>query len=290
MACYRPLTAWQLEGGEIVFSERGDVRRQLELPCGRCIGCRSARARAWAIRCMHEAQMHEVSSFVTLTYDDEHSSPSLNYSDFQRFMYRVRQKFGPTRFFVCGEYGELNQRPHFHALLFGCGFPDRVPFGKGYDRSAVLEGLWRFGFSSVGDVNYASAGYCAQYSCSKVTGPLADAHYCRVDTSTGEYVYVVPEFGHMSLKPGIGYSWFQKYWREVYGPRDGVVLKGGLTVPPPRYYDNLLLEMDGELRDFKDYGRYTKSKQFADDCTPERLAVREHVHKARNQFNKRRYL
>lgn len=91
----------------------------------------------------------------------------------------------------------------------------------------------------------------------------------------------------MSLKPGLGYSWFEKYWREVYEPRDGIVLKGGRVVPPPRYYDKLLGELDGDLLDLKQFDRYTKSKSFADDCTPARLLVREHVAIAAMNFNKR---
>lgn len=231
--------------------------------------------------------MHDVSAFVTLTYDDEHYSPSLNYSDFQRFMKRVRKRYGATRFFMCGEYGENTLRPHFHALLFGRYFERSSQIGRDLWRSSELERLWPFGHSSFGEVTLESAGYCARYSVSKVSGPLADSHYCRVDHSTGEFVYVTPEFGHMSLKPGIGWTWFQKYWRDVYAARDGVVLKRGQTVPAPRYYDNLLLELDSGLREFKDFERYRRSLEFSADGTRDRLAVREAVAFARLKFNKR---
>lgn len=276
MACFRPLDAWQLDSGAIVFAERGKVRRPLSLPCGRCIGCRLSRQRAWAIRCMHESSCHEVSSFVTLTYDDSHLvSPSLNYSDFQRFMYRLRRKLGPTRFFMCGEYGSLNWRPHFHALLFGRTFTDGVKCGKDIMSSSVLSSLWPFGFASFGNVTYQSAAYVAGYACKKVTGARAVEHYKRVDVATGEILQLRPEFGKMSLKPGIGYDWFRKYWKEVYLARDGVVLHGGRTVPAPRYYDKLLLDLESDLREYKDYERYVRSAKFIDDCTPDRLFSRE---------------
>lgn len=175
---------------------------------------------------------------------------------------------------MCGEYGESSLRPHFHALLFGVGFADRVLCGKDLYRSPSLEKLWTSGFSSVGDVTYQSAAYVAQYALKKVNGELADRRYSRVDGRTGECVRVVPEFGHMSLKPGIGYGWFQKFWRDVYLARDGVMVHERL-VPPPRYYDKLLDALDFDLKEGKDFDRYVRSGKFADDCTPERLMQRE---------------
>lgn len=264
----------------------------LQLPCGRCIGCRLVRQRTWAIRCMHEAQMHLVSSFVTLTYED--TGPSLVPLDFTRFMYRVRQRLGPTRFYACGEYGELNQRPHFHALLFGQTFSDGVPCGKDIYSSKVLSRLWPFGFASFGGVTYDSAAYVAGYVCKKITGPAADSHYARVDVRSGEVVKCVPEFGRMSLKPGIGFPWFEKYWREVYGPRDGVVKKGGQLVPPPRTYDKWLsrLEDDGAGFRFDELKeeRLERALRFGDDTTKERLEVRERCAAAKQRFLNRRDL
>jgi hypothetical protein len=79
----------------------------------------------------------------------------------------------------------------------------------------------------------------------------------------------------MSLRPGIGYAWFQKYWREVYVARDGCVLHGGKTVPAPSYYDKLLQNLDFDLADHKKVARYAQSLSFAHDTTPARLLTRE---------------
>lgn len=100
MACFSPLDAWQLENGSIVFVERGKVLRSLSLPCGQCLGCRLERSRQWAIRCMHEASMHEYSCFATLTYNEESVPNSLCYRDFQLFMKRARKELGSLRF-IC---------------------------------------------------------------------------------------------------------------------------------------------------------------------------------------------
>ena len=240
-----------------------------------------ARQRSWAIRCMHESSMHEHSSFVTLTYDVPNCPISLDYRDFQRFMYRLRKQHGPTRFFACGEYGETTRRPHFHALLFGRTWANRDPVGKDLYRSPDLERLWPHGFSSFGAVTYQSAAYVAGYALKKVTGAKAQDHYLTVDWRSGELVELQPEFAHMSLKPGIGYTWFSKYWQEVYGPRDGCVLQGGKLIPAPTYYDRLLSQLDDDRFQELTVERYNKSAIFADDNTPARLAVREiHAHSA----------
>lgn len=224
---------------------------------------------------MHEAQMHEVSSFVTLTLDDDHYIPSLDHGVFQKFMKRLRRALGPTRFFMAGEYGTLHNRPHYHALLFGQGFPDRQKLTNTLYRSRTLELLWPFGFSSIGDVTHESAMYVAKYSCKKVYGAAASGYYTRVDLRTGEYVRVRPEYGAMSRNPGLGQTWFKRYWPEVYLARDGIVRPGGKQIKAPRYYDELLEVADQDLRSYKDLDRYVRSGQFAHECSPERLRERE---------------
>lgn len=294
MACFGPLTAWQTDSGDIVFAERGKIRRELRLPCGQCIGCRLERSRQWAVRCMHENQMHEFSSFVTLTFDDENipTNYSLDYSIFQRFMKRLRDQLGPCRFFMCGEYGEQFSRPHFHACLFGVFFPDRELFrsldsGSNIYTSKTLERLWPYGFSSVGDVTFESAAYVARYVMKKVTGPSADEHYLWMDYATGELVTREPEFCHMSLKPGIGFSWYEKYKREVY-PNDRVVLRG-VKMKPPKYYDKLLQNDPTLMSDAVEYSRYVKSLEIPyEENTERRLRVREQVTRARlNQLRRK---
>jgi len=231
--------------------------------------------------------MHEANSFITLTYDDEHFAPSLNYKDFQLFMRRLRKARGKVRFFCCGEYGDKFGRAHFHALLFGVTFARDRTIGDELYESNELSKLWPAGMSSFGDVTFQSAGYVARYAHKKITGPMAKEHYERVDLSTGEVIDVVPEFGHMSLKPGIGRPWFDRFWRDVYLARDGCVVNGKV-LPSPRYYDTLLESRDPLLSTDKEFDRYVNSEQFKDDCTIERLAVREQVTKARLSFNDKR--
>lgn len=294
MRCFSPISAFQLDDGRVVFAERGAVRRPLTLRCGQCIGCRLKRSRDWAIRCMHEVQMHPYSSFVTLTYDSLFlpDNGSLTYKDFQRFMYRVRKKFGKVRFFMCGEYGERG-RPHFHCILFGLWFADReyfrtLPSGHKIYRSAILEALWPFGYCSIGEVSFESAAYVARYICKKVTGDDAEDHYKRVNLESGEVFHLTPEFCHMSLKPGIGRTWFEKFGVDVF-PQDSVVMDGKKH-SVPKYYDRLLALQDAFVSDDVEYDRIMKAAAHVDDCSPERLAVQEHVARARLSLSKRKIL
>lgn len=301
MACYHPLDAWHHPSEKkplLSYNPKlcHSVVPDFTLPCGRCVGCRLDRSRKWAIRCMHEAQMHADNCFITLTYDDlklperpEGIAPaniSLHYPDFQKFMKRLRKAFRRknVRFYMAGEYGENFGRPHFHACLFGLDFPDRdflsrSPSGSVIYRSAILEKLWPFGFSSVGDFDFKSAAYVARYCMKKITGDAADAHYETIDPLTGEIFWREPEFNRMSLKPGIGATWFDKYKTDVF-PHDHVIVNSK-PVGVPRYYDKLFERADCdnlhtlEVKIKPD--RLKKAQLFIDDNTPERLLVKEQV-------------
>lgn len=271
------------------YQPRGDVLGSLELRCGQCIACRLERSRQWAVRCMHEASLYRANSFVTLTYDDSHlESLSLRYRDFQLFCKKARRKLGPFRFFMCGEYGESEWRPHFHSAMFGVHFGDRYPWRRsasGFQlyRSATLEGLWPHGNSEIGDVTFESAAYIARYVTKKVTGDAAAEHYARVDPRTGELVQLEPEFCQMSRggrggQGGIGAPWFRKYQREVF-PRDRVVIRGA-EARPPRSYMELLRKSDPDLAEGVEFERYKKGLSLSGSGQPS-LASMEAVLKAR---------
>lgn len=295
MACYRPLTAYQNASGAVFFSERqqgGDLVRELSLPCGRCIGCRLERSRQWAMRCVHEAQLHERNCFVTLTYNDSNlpDGGTLVYRHWALFMKRLRKRLGPCRFYMCGEYGEKHNRPHYHGLLFGVSFPDAVYYKttrSGYKlyRSAVLSSLWPLGFSNFGSLTFDSAAYTARYVMKKVTGPSAVEHYRYVDPDTGEVFQRRAEFNKMSLRPGVGAGWLQKYQGDVY-PRGYVVMRGQ-KMQPPKYYDRKFADLEpGEFERIQ-LQREAEGLARRADSTHERLKVRERVAAARLSLFKR---
>lgn len=298
MPCYHPLTAYQAATGDVVFyeSRRHDIVRTLTLPCGQCVGCRLERSRQWAIRCLHEASLYKQNCFITLTYSNEHlpSNMSLDYRDFQLFMKRLRKKFGTKiRFYMAGEYGENFGRPHFHACLFNFDFQDKVLWkrttvGSRIFRSRDLEELWPYGFSSIGEVTFESAAYVARYIMKKVTGKQAGEHYEYVCEKTGEITNRTPEFNHMSLKPGIGAKWLEKYHTDVY-PNDYVVIRGK-KVKPPKYYDKKWAKEYPIEFDMIQFERESKAKENYLENFDDRLKVREQVAAARLSFLKRRLI
>lgn len=293
MSCYHPIKAYRTASGvEFVERAKNDNLGSVYLPCGQCIGCRMRRAADWQLRVMHEAAEHEDSCFVTLTYGNGQLPPngSLSHRDFQLFMKRLRKWAGPVRFYMCGEYGPLNLRPHYHACLFGVAFRERrEPLGKSasgalfYDQEDLRK-LWGLGRVSVQDLTSETAGYCARYIMKKVLGKGADEAYRRT-TSAGDVVDVVPEYAAMSLKPGIGARWFDRYGNGIY--RHDYVVADGVKKVPPAYYDELLRRRNAEQYELVKFQREERARPHWREQWDDRLAQREAVHLARVSTLKR---
>jgi len=259
--------------------------RDIKLPCGRCIGCKIQRSQEWATRCLPESQLYERNAFVTLTIAEENMAlvapgGSLSKRTHQKFMKRLRTTTGEKiRFYMCGEYGETFGRPHFHAVLFNLDIPDKklwkVERENPLYTSQFLDSAWGKGFASIGSVTFQSAAYVARYVMKKVTGEPADAHYSWVDSETGEVHQRTPEFTKMSLKPGIGATWFAKYKSDVF-PDDFVVVNGKKVAPPKFYTSQYEILYPDEVARLK-LARRKRADLRANDNTPERLRVREAV-------------
>lgn len=311
MPCYHPLTAYKSltektpAGKAFISFDRKNVTNspweKLSVPCGSCIGCRIDRSKQWALRCVHEASMFEHNCFLTLTFSPEHLNElgTLVKSDFQKFMKRLRKKRSgmeavyvnddwryPIRYFHCGEYGSLLERPHHHALLFNFDFADKKVFsvsqGVTLYSSALLEATWEMGFCTVGEVTYQSAAYVARYVTKKVNGMHAGSHYLRGDPDTGEAYYLEPEYITMSRRPGIGKLWFDKFAGDVY-PKDFITFDGHAH-KSPSYYDNLHADLDPESMAKIKRKRKLAAIEHAEDSTSRRLKSREIIAQQRNHL------
>lgn len=209
------------------------------VPCGQCLGCRLDWAADWALRCEKEAKLWPRNCFITLTYNDDElpigstTRSTVSKREWQLFMKRLRKEYGDAiRFFASGEYGDKNDRAHYHALLFNHDFPDKLPWrmSRGHQlyRSPTLERLWPYGFSTIGALSFQSANYVARYVVKKLRGSMAATQYADRE----------PPFVLMSRNPGIGAGWLAKHAGDVY-PNGTIVYGEGKVRRAPRYFDKL---------------------------------------------------
>jgi hypothetical protein len=307
VTCTNPLLVYKsARSKKVLFNKPFPFAKGFNVPCGQCKGCRKRKAVQWAIRMVHETQMHEENCFITLTFNDweleKRNQASIKVKDFQLFMKKLRNStFKKIRFFHCGEYGKLRGRPHYHAILFGYDFPDRVLWkaenGNKLYISDKLKSLWPYGWSSVGDVTFASAQYVAKYCTKKITGDLAEDHYKTVNG-----IPVTPEYCTMSRgnnlptsdpnhTRGIGYTFYKKYKSDIY-PHDFCEIDGK-QILPPRYYDELLKEEDPTLYEEIKQKRIDKMVnpvlEDLDDPLRKRFADIEELREHREKRSLRKY-
>lgn len=271
MACYHPEVAYRSREGRnsngkwpLVFNRRqGFDDMKVIIPCGKCVGCRIDKSRDWATRCILEASMWDENCFITLTY--RNTGPELCKRDFVLFMKKLRKKYGKgIRFFHCGEYGSLGDRPHHHACLFNFDFPDKTLWsireGVKLYHSEELNKIWGHGYCTVGEVTWESAAYVARYVLKKINN---------------DNRHQVPEYITMSRRPGVGKNWLDQYKDDILKV-DSVILREG-RFRPPRYFDNKLSESQPQTMERIKHIR--QSKHNESNSTPERLAVRERLKK-----------
>lgn len=150
--------------------------------CGQCTPCRINLRNIWSSRIMFEASLHGDVGFLTLTYDDEKLPVNkkgegiLDYKHLQKFWKRLRKKLpaGSVRYYAVGEYGDLTQRPHFHAALFGYGCAGKILRPETglrchCDRCEYVRTSWQHGNITVDELNDTTAGYIAGYVVKKMT-------------------------------------------------------------------------------------------------------------------------
>jgi len=199
----------------------------------------------WAARCFAESQLHESNSFLTLTYAPHYlpKHGTLVPDHLTKFIKRLREDLrinhngALIRHFSCGEYGDEEQRPHYHCAIFGWHFPDRKNAGMSGSHpifsSDQLSYLWPYGLSTIGALTFESAAYIARYVMKKYSNKsLPDD--VRVDPTTGEvFSNQVREFVRMSNRPGIGADWARRFQNDWI---DGCMVVNGIPMAVPKYF------------------------------------------------------
>lgn len=110
--------------------KNGQIRKEMmPHPCGQCLHCRINQSRVWQTRLLLETLSSNDSTFITLTYDDDHVDPMYHLvkDDLTLFLKRYRKRMAPAklRYFAVGEYGDTTWRPHFHIAMFSDGIFER---------------------------------------------------------------------------------------------------------------------------------------------------------------------
>lgn len=175
------------------------IKGPLAFGCGSCTPCKVKYAREWRARILLEQTQHESSVFITLSYDGD-SLPddySLRPDHTRDFLKRLRKAVSPLKFryFLCGEYGTKNMRPHYHAILFG--YPTCLKGQSFFTNGSccppcdLLRDKWGHGLILSGTVTPQSAGYVSGY-------------ITKVDHRDLGTLY--PPFTRVSRKPGLGYN------------------------------------------------------------------------------------
>lgn len=201
------------------------------VPCGKCIICRSKKAKEWTSRCICETQMHdEQPFFLTLTYN-ENNYPinGVDKDEVQRFFKRLRirlERAGYThqlRYILAAEYGSNTFRPHYHVMLWN--FPKLTDFSYDLNNSMVatfLQDSWakrvsKERYDELQDferyINKGSKGQDLYYE------RIGFVHIKRAHDNTAGYLakYIMkeqyvpngmnPTFILSSRKNGIGYDY-----------------------------------------------------------------------------------
>ncbi|WNK14109.1 MAG: replication initiator protein [Microvirus sp.] len=248
MGCHSPMNAYRsLDHGGVSLREPLDRDSNgyefLRLPCGTCLGCRASRARDWAFRLRLELTDHDRACFITLTYGLD-APFTLSKRDLALFFKRFRVGLHPRRirFFGCGEYGEQNRRPHYHAIVFGASVNDR----------SAIATAWPHGFVRVDPVTPARLKYVAGYTTKKSGMPSAREFVQEHVDDYGEVHRVLfqPPFLQMSRNPGIGSTarQFTKSWRLH-------AVDNGVSIPVPRYLHDAWVKTSSpeQIEELKNY-------------------------------------
>ena len=179
------------------------------VPCGRCLACRIAYAREWALRLEHELDGRPA-SFVTLTYAE--APEDLCKAHLQLWIKYIRNNGYKIKYFAAGEYGALHDRPHYHAIIIGLG-PEYADY---------FRVTWGRGITYTGTVTKESIQY--------VTGYIVDKWASKKNEAWRNHKQ--RPFQLCSQK--IGYKWLME--NKINVVRDMSIKYHGKPMAMPRYY------------------------------------------------------
>ena len=156
--CFRPIKI--INKSDRIAADGG--KPVLYVPCGQCDECLDAKKKQYYVRTFAEYQ--DIQPFVesgqgmvyfdTLTYSPKflprwHGIMVFNHEHIKLFLKRLRSALkyagypvdGRLRYFICSEYGDVTQRPHYHVLFFILFKIDVLKFWK------FVRDAWQYGIT-----------------------------------------------------------------------------------------------------------------------------------------------
>lgn len=234
----------------------------IPVPCGKCAECRKRKVDEWVFRMSEEDKVASSSHFVTLTYNTQcvpitpNGYMTLDKEDLQKFFKRLRKNTGyeKIKYYAVGEYGEKNQRPHYHAIVFNCPtavsysdawsltkkawlkrYDPKLKNGRPYD---PYPGLTDSDKIVLGDVHIGqTTGPSIAYTVKYLDKKRRTTKHSREDFAR--------EFSVMSR--GLGKNYIsdetKKYHRE-HPDQLYLTMPGGKKIAMPKYYRNQIWPVD----------------------------------------------
>ncbi len=215
----------------------------------------------WSLRLLYELKNWDCASFVTLTYDDEHlKSDSLIKKDFTDFMKRLRRDLPEgrkIRYYMCGEYGDKNFRPHFHSIIYGLDNYNQ------FDRDLIKENWGKcedFMFEPINNYRKHSAiePVCResiQYVCGYVQKKLKGVDAQKLYDENG---LVRP---YNTCSNGIGLNFCMENAERLI--KNGFTFYNGHKIAIPRYFRDKLGIKQVDILENSSYDE--KQSQIVDD-------------------------
>lgn len=222
--------------------------------CGKCAWCRIQRRREWTMRISHEKDYYKETDFLTLTYREEDlpEKNTLIKSDLQNFFKRLRKEIPEKiKHYSSGEYGEINERPHYHSIILGSNLQN-----KDY------ETIWGKGTTFTGTVTSDSIMYVTGYISKKQFGKKSKNFY-------GEKS---PEFQIQSQ--GLGLRYLVDNLNDII--ERNYVTYQGIKQSIPRYYLKKILDPKSKIA--TDDQRYALAKVRIDQINERKEQIEENLY------------
>ncbi len=188
----------------------------------------------WGTRLKHELETQGKGIFLTLTYNDENLPQSINKEVLTLFFKRLRQQmfrenneYIKIGYYAVGDYGEKNDRPHYHTIILGMDKRNTAfkytDFRKGHAKCES----WTLGYVHVGTVTEASIHYVTGYVTRAVK--FINSH---------NQIHGKKEQPFHLMSKGLGKEWCLQNKEKL--TRDLSIVRQDVQVPLSRYYKTII--------------------------------------------------